>query len=160
MGYLRSYSEAKATLTPQLLHGFGLHIIDLVASILEASRDGAALGEAGGIRAARLRQVLDAIATKACKPDFGVETVATELAVTSRTIQLMLEETGSTFSEHVCEHRLRRAWRLLADVKSHLSIAEVAYEAGFNDLSHFYRVFRRRFGETPTAARASGRRLH
>ncbi len=71
----------------------------------------------------------------------------------------MLEETGSTFSEHVSEHRLRRAWRLLTDPKSGVTIAEVAYEAGYNDLSHFYRVFRRRFGETPTAARASGR-LH
>ncbi len=160
MGYLRSFSETKDALTPQLRHNFGLHIVDLIASILGTSRDGAAQAEAGGIRAARLRQVLDSIATRAGDPDFGVETVAAELAVSSRTIQLMLEETGSTFSEHVSEHRLRRAWRLLADVGSRLTIAEVAYEAGFNDLSHFYRAFRRRYRETPAAARASGRRLH
>lgn len=73
---------------------------------------------------------------------------------------MMLEETGSTFTEHVSEERLRRAWRLLADPMSRLAIADVALEAGFNDLSHFYRAFRRRYGETPAAARASGRNLH
>ncbi len=159
-GYLRSFTEAGDGLTGDLLRTFGLHVIDLVASILGATRDGAAQAEVGGIRAARLRQVLDRIATQACNPGFNVEAVAAELAVSSRTIQLMLEETGSTFSGHVGEHRMRQAWRLLADPKSNLSIAEVAFAVGYNDLSHFYRAFRRRFGETPAVARATGRRLH
>ena len=117
--------------------------------------------EAGGILAARLRRVLGLIADRACEPRFTVETVAVELAVSTRTIQLILERTGSTFSEHVSEQRLHRAWRLLSDPQSHLSIAQVAFESGFNDLSYFYRSFRRRFGETPASARASSSRgLH
>jgi AraC-like DNA-binding protein len=160
MGYVRSIYETADTLTPELQHRFGLHVVDIIASIVGATRDGSAQAEAGGLRSARLRQVLDAIATRACDSKFGVEAVAAELAVTSRTIQLMFEETGSTFSEHVSEHRLRRAWQLLADPKSGLTIAEVAYEAGFNDLSHFYRAFRRRFGETPASARMGVRKLH
>jgi AraC-like DNA-binding protein len=158
-GYLRSYSQASG-LAPDLLRTFGFHVIDIVVSILGTSRDGAAQAEAGGVRAARLRQVLDAIATRAFRPDFNVEAVATELRVTSRTIQMLLEETGSTFSEHVMEHRLRRAWRLLSDRQCSMKIAEIAFETGFNDLSHFYRTFRRRFGETPAAVRASGNVLH
>ena len=158
MGYLRSFSAAKDTLTPHLLRSFGVHIVDLVAAILGATRDGMAQAEIGGIRAARLRRVLNSILDRACEPRFTVETVATELGVTARTIQLVLEETGSTFSEHVSEQRLQRAMRLLSDPQSHLSIAQIAFEAGFNDLSYFYRTFRRRFGETPASARSlSGR---
>ena len=159
MGYLRSFAEAGESPTPQLIQNFGHHVVDVVASMCGTSpeeREHAA----GGVRAARLQKIMDSIASHACDPHFSVEFVAAELFVTSRTIQLILEETGSTFSEHVGEHRLRRAWRLLADANSDLSIAEVAYEAGFNDLSHFYRAFRRRYGETPASVRAGSQRVH
>jgi AraC-like DNA-binding protein len=157
MGYLRSFSDAKDTLTPGLQLSFGHHIVDVIAAIVGTSTDGAEQAETGGIRAARRQHVLKCIAERACDPRFSVELVAADLAVTSRAIQLMLEETGATFSEHVGEHRLRRAWQLLADPGSRLSIAEIAYEAGFNDLSYFYRAFRRRFGETPGRARGGPR---
>jgi AraC-like DNA-binding protein len=156
-GYLRAFHATRDTLTPALLHSFGLHVVDLVAAILGATRDGAAQAEAGGIKAARLRAVLAAIATRAQDPAFGIDTLASQLAVSSRTIQLLLEETGSTFSEHLLEQRLRRAWRLLSDPQRHdLKIASIAFECGFNDLGTFYRTFRRRFGETPTAVRGAG----
>jgi len=35
-------------------------------------------------------------------------------------------------------------------------IIDAAYESGFNDLSHFNRCFRRRFGETPIQVRGAG----
>jgi AraC-like DNA-binding protein len=37
----------------------------------------------------------------------------------------------------------------------HLAIIDIAFEAGFGDVSHFHRVFRRRFGETPSAVRTA-----
>jgi AraC-like DNA-binding protein len=155
-GYLRAFHAARDTLTPALTHSFGLHVVDLVATILGTTRDGAARAEAGGIKAARLRAVLAAIATRAEDPAFGIEALASQLAVSSRTIQLLLEETGATFSEHLLEQRLRRAWRLLSDPQRHdLKIASIAFECGFNDLGTFYRTFRRRFGETPTAVRGA-----
>lgn len=38
------------------------------------------------------------------------------------------------------------------------TVAAIAYEAGFNDLSYFNRAFRRRYGMTPSDARANGQR--
>jgi len=160
MGYLRSFCEIRESLTAELLQSFGTHIVDLVAAVLGTTRDGGAQAEAGGVRAARLTHVLGRIRDCACDPGFGVEAVAAELSLSTRTIQLILTETGSTFSEHVAEHRLRRAWRLLSAPRCGLSIAEIALEAGFNDLSYFYRAFRRRYGETPASARAERRRLN
>ncbi len=155
-GYLQAFYATSDTLTPALLHSFGLHVIDLVAAILGATRDGAAHAEAGGIKAARLREVLTAIATRATDPSFSVDALASRLAISSRYIQRLLEETGTSFSEHLLEQRLRRAWRLLTDPGSRdLKVATIAFDCGFNDLGTFNRVFRRRFGETPTAVRGA-----
>jgi len=35
---------------------------------------------------------------------------------------------------------------------------EIALAAGFGDVAHFNRLFRRRFGETPSGARTTGAR--
>lgn len=152
-GYLDAFAGSRDRLAPEVAQSFGRHIIDLVASIIGTTRDGDAQAASGGIRAARLREVLEAIAGRACDPGFGIEQVAGQLAVTTRYINRLLEETGHSFSEHVVEHRLRRAWQLLSDPLCNLKIASVAFECGFNDLSHFNRSFRRRFGETPTSVR-------
>ena len=144
-----------------MYHTFGLHVVDLVAAILGAGGDGLAQAEAGGVKAARLRAVLESIATRACDPSFSIAAAGMELDISARHIQRLLEETGESFSEHLREERLRRAWRLLSDPQSRdRKIATIAYDCGFNDLSHFNRAFRRRFGETPTAARTSGVRSH
>ena len=82
--------------------------------------------------------------------------VGAKLAVTPRTVQLLLEGTGATFSDRVMEHRMRQAWRLLSSPRPGLKIASIAHDCGFNDITTFNRAFRRRFGESPTAARGAG----
>jgi len=50
--------------------------------------------------------------------------------------------------------RLRRAQRLLCDKRfDGLGIAEIAWNCGFSEPSHFTRRFRDRFGSTPSAYR-------
>ena len=63
---------------------------------------------------------------------------------------------GSTPTEFIAELRLARAAALLAATSA--QIAEIALECGFENLSHFYRLFRRRYGAPPRAFRASRRR--
>jgi AraC-like DNA-binding protein len=89
-----------------------------------------------------------------------------------RTLSAPCRATGNGLANHLegnaaanlldlREERLRRAWRLLSDPQSpDRKIATIAYDCGFNDLSHFNRAFRRRFGETPTAARTTRVRSH
>jgi hypothetical protein len=36
-----------------------------------------------------------------------------------------------------------------------LAIIDIAFAVGFGDVSHFNRMFRRRFGETPSGVRAA-----
>jgi transcriptional regulator GlxA family with amidase domain len=73
----------------------------------------------------------------------------------------LLEETTRTFYEHLLERRLIESRQLLTDPASAaLKVADIALRAGFADRSHFHRVFRKRFGDTPTGVREAAAREH
>jgi AraC-like DNA-binding protein/ligand-binding sensor protein len=59
--------------------------------------------------------------------------------------------TGMSFTEFLARVRVEKVRHLLLD--PHKRIIEAAYEAGFQSLSQFYRVFRRIAGEPPTRFR-------
>lgn len=65
--------------------------------------------------------------------------------------RLFHREMGVSFREYLQGLRVRRARALLAE--QGLSVTEVAYAAGFNDLSHFDKVFRRIVGVPPSEYR-------
>jgi AraC-like DNA-binding protein len=72
-------------------------------------------------------------------------------------VQKLLDEgTGKSFTEHLAGRRLERAFEMLTDPhRRHLAIIDIAFGVGFGDVSHFNRMFRRRFGETPSGVRAA-----
>lgn len=156
VGYLATLFALDDITEPELA---GVHIADLVASALGARQDAVATIEERGLRAARLRSVLDAIAQGAGEASLGPSSVAEQLGMSVRYLHRLLEESGRTFSEHLLDRRLDRAHRLLRDPRlADRRVSEIALEAGFSDLSHFNRSFRRRFGETPSFARAMATR--
>jgi AraC-like DNA-binding protein len=63
-------------------------------------------------------------------------------------------EAGTSFVEHLTARRLSHARELLEQGGN--SVLGVMFSCGFNDLSHFYRLYRRRFGETPGSRRRAG----
>jgi AraC-like DNA-binding protein len=61
---------------------------------------------------------------------------------------------GTTLTDYLLAQRLARAHRMLTDPRRAAEkISTIAFDAGFGDLSYFNRVFRRQYGETPSAAR-------
>jgi AraC-like DNA-binding protein len=110
------------------------------------------------IRAIRRAAVLREIEQRSSDPELSAAAIAARLGITPRYVHLMLKDTGRTFSHHVLEKRLDRAATLLRDPAwHHRKIADIAAEAGFSDLSHFSRAFRRAYGTTPSAARETAR---
>jgi AraC-like DNA-binding protein len=59
--------------------------------------------------------------------------------------------TGMNFTEYVSRTRAESAKNLL--LNPNLRISEIAYEVGFQSLTHFNRVFRRIVGQSPTGYR-------
>jgi AraC-like DNA-binding protein len=143
-------------------HGRGLvatHLIDLVTLCIAPSHLRAEAESRPGVRAARVNAILRVVACKAANADLSAAQVAGSVGISERYVRELLQGTGKTFSEHLLEQRLLLAHKLLIDPYSgSRKIAEIALAAGFNDVSHFNRVFRRQFDDVPTAIRAAAKR--
>jgi AraC-like DNA-binding protein len=86
--------------------------------------------------------------------DLTVGVVAERHGVTPRYVQKLLEREGTTYSEFVQNSRLARVHAGLLDTGSrHRSISDIAFDAGFGDISHFNHAFRRRYGASPSDIR-------
>jgi AraC-like DNA-binding protein len=133
----------------------GGHIVDLVVSALVRVDGKANAGEIHSRKAARLAATKRLVENGFREPTFDTKHAAQKLGICERYIQKLFEETGVTFSDFVIERRLRDAREKLLDRQfDGMKIQDVAWSAGFSDISHFNRLFRRRFGERPSALRA------
>lgn len=63
------------------------------------------------------------------------------------------KRTGNTFIDSLSEIRLGHASRMMIDTT--YSIAEIAYKCGFNNISNFNRIFKKKKGCTPSEFRNS-----
>jgi AraC-like DNA-binding protein len=130
------------------------HIVDLVALALGTQGEARALVEQRSAQAIRRAAVMREIETSMADPALDAAMVAARLGITVRYVHHLLETTGRTFSEHLLDKRLMRTVELLHDVRQWpRRIADIAFDAGFKDLSYFNRVFRRKYGSTPTDVR-------
>jgi len=155
-GYLQSLTSLEEPPSPELAPIIGVHLLDLVAAALGPTAEAAEIVAKRGMKAARLRAILTEVARRFSDPDFDLDNVAGALGLSRRYVQQLLEETGKSFTEHLVERRLERAFAMLTDRRClHLAIIDIAFAAGFGDVSHFNRMFRRRFGETPSGVRAA-----
>ena len=151
-----SAGDAAASAAPAaLLQQAGEHLADLAALVLGARGDAADAARAGGGRVARLA-TLRADVARACRdPGLSVVQVAQRHHMSVRQVQRLFEEEGGTFTAYVQDCRLAQVRRALVDPAcAHRLVATLAYEAGFSDLAAFNRLFKRRFGATPTQLRA------
>ena len=130
------------------------HVYDLMAMAIGATGEGRELALRRGVRAARLAAIQADLTSDA---SVSIDEIARRQGVTPRYVQILFEQAGTTFGEFVTERRLDAARSMLRSPRyAGWSIAGIAFEAGFGDVSHFNRCFRRRFGVTPTAFRRYG----
>jgi AraC-like DNA-binding protein len=134
---------------------FGSHLTDLVALALTPESYSHDLEASGGVRAARLVAILEAISKHSADQHLGAASIGARLGITPRYVHLLLEQSGRSFTQHVLQKRLERVQELLRDDHAQKRrIADIANEAGFSDISHFNHAFRRQFGDTPSSVRA------
>ncbi|HEY1751296.1 MAG TPA: AraC family transcriptional regulator [Caulobacteraceae bacterium] len=155
--YVGALSEAWGlTLPPEASLAVVRHICDLAALSIGADRDQAHAAEARGLRAARLRAIKAHVAANLGPQPLAVEDVAAAHGITARYVRKLFEREGHSFSGYVTERRLARAHALLTERRAQpLPISAIAYDVGFGDLSYFNRLFRRRYGATPSEVRAA-----
>jgi AraC-like DNA-binding protein len=156
--YLELGQEDHLATAPELQMAFTNHVCDLLALCLGATREAAELARTRGVSAARLRAMEDDIRKTCHQADLSVRTIAARHGVSVRYVQRVFEESGSTFTQYLTEQRLAAAYKALCRrMPASVPISTIAYDCGFADVSNFNRVFRQRFGRTPTDVRNDGR---
>ena len=99
----------------------------------------------------RVKRALEKIELWMSEPSLCAEAIAQEQNVSRRRLdQLFLAEIDSTISSQINERRLTSAAADLCDpTLLNQRITTIALDAGFQDLSHFSRAFKARFGASP-----------
>jgi AraC-like DNA-binding protein len=140
---------------PELARLTATHVYDLMALAIGASEEGRLVASRRGVRAARLQAIK---ADLFADTTLDINQLAVRHQISPRYVQMLFEEAGTTFSEFALEKRLDAARGMLASPRyASWSVASIALESGFGDLSYFNRRFNRRFQMTPTDLRAQGR---
>lgn len=100
------------------------------------------------------RDILADIAANCRQQDYGVAQVAQRYKLNVRTLQKMFQKHGTKLSEHITAARLKYAGAALLDpANAGRKVSDIAFEAGFNDIATFNRLFRKTFGRAPSAFR-------
>jgi AraC-like DNA-binding protein len=140
---------------PQLGRLSATHVYDLIALAIGATGEGREIANQRGVRAARLEAIKADLIQNAV---LTLDQLAAHQGISPRYVQMLFEEAGTTFSDVALERRLDAARSMLTSPRyATWSITSIAFEAGFGDLSHFNRRFKRRYLMTPSDMRAQTR---
>lgn len=125
----------------------GAHVVDLISH----APDFLAEAPAERVNAPVLLSVmLDYIDRHSHDPDLGAATLALRFHCSPRYVHRLFTGTGRSVGEHVNEKRLLVCARNLLDrTLLRKTIAEIAFDAGFRDISHFNHLFKRSTGVAP-----------
>lgn len=123
-------------------------LVENICNLLEITATRAGLSHCNS-KELRRQALVRYLRREAWRPNLSLDDVAGHLNVSPRLAQKILHDIGTSFTEFVLEERLQNAAQELLQTPDS-RISDVAYRSGFNDISHFNRLFRRRFGTTPS----------
>lgn len=131
----------------------GEYIAQLASTVLQTNGSPATKPKTGKPDT-RFADIRKQIARSYRSPDLKPAAVGERLGLSTRSIQHVLSQHGTTFSEELMAMRLEAAYGMLRSGATE-PIADIAFKCGFSDLSTFHRAFRARYGKTPHASRVA-----
>lgn len=96
-----------------------------------------------------VEKILKSIETNMSNTEYSVEELGSDVGMSRMQLYRKLKAlTGQSANEFIRTLRLKRAAQLME--QNQLTIAEITYEVGFNDLQYFRECFKKYFGVTPS----------
>jgi AraC family transcriptional regulator, positive regulator of tynA and feaB len=144
-GFLRSLVGNADQLNAETLANLSDQAIDLLGMAVASVRPvEALLSRSGGLSLCRVKAFIE---QHVADPDLDTKRIAYAVGLSPRYTNKLFEDDGTSLMRYVWKRRLEHCHRDLLDAgKAGQHISEIALRWGFNDLSHFSRVFRQRFG--------------
>lgn len=144
--FMRSLLQCPEAIPPAAQQSLTNTLANLLAIALGATAETQERGK-DTVRQGLRDSISAYVASNIANPELGVGTVAGRFRISTRYLHKLFEDQGQSFSQMVLERRLERCARELVDpTQAPRAISEIAYKWGFNDLSNFCRVFRKRYG--------------
>ncbi len=121
-------------------------ILSLLAAQLDMITPKGIIAESS-VRAAHVQRIKMHIERHLSDPELSPGAIAYANGVSPRYLRLLFETEKVTCSRYISNRRLEEIARDLSNVASrHIRITQIAYRWGFNNPSHFSRVFRDHYG--------------
>jgi AraC-like DNA-binding protein len=151
--FFRAVARETPTLLPHEIERVANTLIEVLSAALGHSFVDQPLS-ASSHRAAQLLRIKMFLEDHLRDPELAPETVAVAHGISTRYLSKLFETTGTSVARWIWERRLERIDRDLRDpaLAAH-SVSEIAFGWGFNNMSHFSRAFKTRFGVCPRERR-------
>ncbi|BBA36414.1 transcriptional regulator with cupin sensor, AraC family [Methylocaldum marinum] len=146
--FLRASAGQAGRMNSREFSALAGHALDLLTLALTSVRPGNfSLSRS---RSHSLYRVKAFVERHLAEPGLNAGTVAKGTGLSSRYINDLFKDEETSLMRHVWRRRLDQCGKDLLDpAHAGHSLSEIAFRWGFNDLSHFSRAFRQRFGCSP-----------
>lgn len=165
-GALRTHAGAVAGLLHQLLAGLSLPgraapgagaLMDAAGGLISAMLEDCWAQERDdgqAVRKQRLEQIGQYMRRSFADPELSPGDAADALGLSRRYIHKLYAQEGRSFRQDLIALRIEACLRAFTDdEQAGKTIADIAYAAGYTDISQFNRHFRKLKGDTPSAVR-------
>lgn len=96
-----------------------------------------------------LMSLKDFISIECNKPEFGIENIVTEFAISKSSLYRKIKSsTGLTPNEFISEIKLQKA-RVMIELNQVNSLKQLSFAVGFTKPSYFSKLYEKRFGSKP-----------
>jgi len=127
-------------------------LLDLIAAAYTCTPH--ARCEQSSLVAAHRVRIISYIEAHLRDPDLTPRLVAQACRITARYLHHLFASERETVTQYIQRRRLEECARALVATPEHgRLVTEIAFDYGFNSLTHFGRVFRNRYGLTPSQYR-------
>ncbi|WP_241292164.1 helix-turn-helix domain-containing protein [Burkholderia stabilis] len=124
------------------------HLVSIIAAAAGATTDARTLG-AEAIHHELYLAICRHISKHLSDHTLSAVTVAKHFRISPRYLHKLFEPSDKSFAQTVINLRLEYCVKMLAHASHHIKISEIAYRCGFGDISHFGRIFRKKYGVSP-----------
>ena len=149
--HLAAAGRNMAALDARTAGAFLDNLVNLIALMLAPAE-----APAGALRRARGDALAAHVARNIANPALSPRHAADALGLSLRLVHRLFAERGTSFGRFLLDARLEACRRSLGDAaQAGRAISDIAFACGFNELSHFSRAFKARFGRSPRQYRAA-----
>ena len=153
---VKGIAELFADRTPPNPQALATEIVSFVALTIGTEDRGAAI-DVRNTRYQLRRRIFDFIEKNLGDQHLSPKKIAESSRISMSYLYSLFNDDETTVGQFVQVKRLQKAYEILvADPKGHRTVAEVAYEVGFKNVSHFSRSFSRHFSIAPRDVRQLG----